>query len=190
MRDFAHGRSPQPIIATFALSLGGSDECVVAVGEYEMMWWGAFGDGTYSRSLFAVGGPALMATTLGISAITNMRRKAKAQAAASPAWRHVDDGHLYLSTDGVYFSGPLGFRPWGFDVIDVMELPQPGRVRFTGRCGAGSSQSFTVCSDWAELMFVLWIRARGVCPPQLHEVFPEDWLRRQPPDVDGSGAIT
>lgn len=94
-------------------------------------------------------------------------------------WTAIDVGQLTVSTIGFYLETDDAVNPWDYGSIVAAELAGPGRVYLTG-----TSQRGTVCwlltSIWAELVFVLWARARHPQHPQLvkHDWIPDGWVER------------
>lgn len=145
----------------------------------------AAGDGSYERDngfFFATGGAGL-ALTAGVMAgraIGNARRRNEAIRAATARWREIDRGQIWVGTGGVTFRTVNGIFSWWFPSIDAAELVGPAAMWFTGKTGPGQTISWIVRSDWAELIFTLWARARHPRHPQLvgGAWVPAGWTHR------------
>lgn len=178
------------IPAHFAMVGAEEGELLVASGPYSQQWFGAVGDGTYTSSTYAFGGPLTMAATLGVSAIGNAGRRRRARYAATPKWHTLDDGVLHVSTLSMYFEGQEGWRPWTFDGIDTAQMLARCAIEHSGRSDSGEACRLQTRSPWAELAFALWAIRRGVRHPHLPFLFPQDWRDRAqalgiaPPQVD------
>lgn len=190
LRMIGAGKEPPSLAPTFAMLHASAGERLLASSSYALSWFGAVGDGSYGSSVVAFGGPLMMAATLGASAVGNSNRRRQAALDATPMWRPLDSGALYVSTHALYFDGPAGWRPWAYGAIDSAHLRGRCSIEYAGRSDDGASCRFWLNSAWAELAFALWAVARGVEHPDLHHLFPLEWqerLRASGRDLPGPG---
>jgi hypothetical protein len=156
----------------FALSLSPDfSEVLLVTGGYSRQWLGALGDGSYQTSTTMVGGfgpagIALAAATLGGSALGNARRKSKAAAAASVAWRDMDHGAIHVSTRGFYLDTGHQLMPFSFWDLQRVDLTAPGEAQWSATMSGGSIETFRFTSVCAEMVFALWALARCPTHPQ------------------------
>lgn len=159
-----------PVATTFPASIG-AGERFLATAPYTLAEFFPLGDGSYRRVQGGrMGGlPA---------AVGNARRRSAAAAAATPRWNPVESGWLFLSTHGFYLAGS-GIRPWPWTDVTAATMTAPGAVHLYGESAAGAV-SWTVHSDYAELLFAVWARTRHPDHPQLAAAawLPPDWSER------------
>lgn len=167
------GRPDQLAVVPTNFAIEHADERVIVTGPYAQDWYGAIGDGSYQRSSFIafgsgrLGASVLAASVLG-SAMSNRRAERNARAAAADAWRHVDDGHVHVSTHGFYLDGAAGHRRFNWWAIHESDIA-PGAVAFGGVAGDGSTQRWLIRSEYAELLFALWCLARHPMHPAFQD---------------------
>jgi hypothetical protein len=179
-----HGAWPEAIPVGFARQID-HDERIFLHGDYQRSWHGSVGDGSYQRSSFFLGGlgpagVALGAATLGLSAIGNSSRKARARRDATEQWRPFDAGHLYISTHGFYLDPGNGMFAFSYNSLLRADLGGPGVLVATISMDNNTQQQFAITTLWAELIFVAW--ARLLCPthPSLHNLgfLPSEFIQR------------
>lgn len=176
----------RPFLASrFALTYPG--ERVLGVGPYDLRWWGAVGDGSWSigGSTFVAGTGRLGMGLVAGSLIVNQRAKSRARAAAAAdatlQWRPVDQGHLHVTTHAFYFTdGAYGHRMFPWEVVQQVDVTEPGVAHFTGDTDQGS-QTWRLTSTWAELLFATWVIARRHPHPQWLDGswFPYETMRER-----------
>jgi|JI10StandDraft_1071094.scaffolds.fasta_scaffold69824_2 hypothetical protein len=170
----------------FALSLSNDySEVVLASGTYERNWLGAIGDGTYRTNTTFVGGFSPMGivlggATLGGSALGNARRKSRAAADASIAWRPIDGGVVHVSNYGIYLDTSGQLLSFGYHSIQRMDLLGPGTAQWSATMASGGAETFQLSSVCVELVFALWALARCPAHPQLVNFtwLPETFMAR------------
>lgn len=148
----------------FAPSIAPGSEHMLVNGTYVLAVYRALGDGTYqhNNSFFFATGTLGLALTAGMAAgqaAGNSSRRNQAAMNAVPRWVVDDQGMVFVSDRGFYFQSQLGHREWNFDFIGEMELCGPALVRMVGQSTTGQVH-FMIQSDWSELIFSLWARAR------------------------------
>jgi hypothetical protein len=171
--DLLQGRRPAAaatVHAPFPTQIA-ADEQLWSIGPFQLFDLRAPGDGTYveDRSwLFATGalGLALSAGVLAARKVGNDRRRREAEEALVPRWMEIAAGDLYTGTHGFYMHSPNGLWSWSWPHIQSADVMGPGWLRFTGE-GRGGQVSWSIVSDWAELLFLAWAMARHPRHPQL-----------------------
>ncbi|MCA0438311.1 MAG: hypothetical protein LCH98_17875 [Actinobacteria bacterium] len=160
------------------------DERFVAAGHFQLYDYGAVGDGTYERNsgFFFAAGPAGLALTGGVAAaraIGNASRRSRAASDAIPRWKVIDQGQIWVSHLGFSMRGQQSFLVWDWPSILAVELIGPGRLCFDGESDRGRIR-WILQSDWAELAFTLWARARHPQHPQFvgRTWIPPGWAER------------
>ncbi|QRY62584.1 hypothetical protein JVX90_19855 [Gordonia sp. PDNC005] len=143
---------------------------VLADGTFRLLNFESAGNGTYvhqSGFVFGTGGVGLaIAGGFALAqAAGNSRRRREAAALAQPQWRQIDAGQLWISTSTLHFSVPSQYYTWTYDSIDSMTLVAPRQAQFSGRSAHGPI-TWILESDWAELAFTVWARARHPRHPQ------------------------
>lgn len=145
-------------------------ERVLAAGELLVEEFRSAGDGSYQRSSLIAGGTgvfgvALLAGTLGGSAIGNARRRSRAAQDAMQAWRFQTQGQITVTDQGFYIQDTGGLWRWDWGSIDLLQMAAPNVVLMQGQSARGPL-TWRLSSHWAELVFVLWANARHRQHPQ------------------------
>lgn len=166
-------------------------EYLLAHGQFVLSAHMAVGDGTYYQDnsfFFATGalGLALTAGLMAGRAAGNSHRRVQAAQDAQKRWREIDRGMLWVATTGLYLHTANGLFPWAWVQVTSMTLAGPRLVVFTGQSTQGDVQ-WLLQSDWAELAFTMWCRARHPHHPQFTGFtwIPQGWADR----VRESGAV-
>lgn len=175
---------------TFAPHLG-ADERVVGAGPVIQFDFVPGGDGSYLHQ--SGGGGFLISSSPGVLAagagfaiagaalrgMGNARRRREAEQLAQEQWRQVDAGILYVSQHGFYLHTPHGLFPWGWGAIPSAELVGPAQLLLSGNSESGPVH-WILQSDWAELAFTFWARARHPHHPQFSGGgwVPPGWVQR------------
>ncbi|WNB85526.1 hypothetical protein [Cellulomonas sp. ATA003] len=175
-----------PHVPTTFLPQLGPDERVVARGGFELLTFRPLGDGALQPGsggfFFATGrgGLAATAAVAGVRALNDRSRRRAAAEAAVPRWVVDAGGVVFVSTHGFYLDTGHTLQPWAWPHVDSMELAGPGAVHVRGRTAQGPV-SWTLRTDWAELVFVLWCLARHPGHPQLGSGawIPAGWAERE-----------
>lgn len=182
IEDRLHER---PFLASrFALAY--PDERLVASGAYDLQWWGAAGDGSWSVGSTFVGGTGRLGAAMVVgsivgSSIAKSRARSKATGDAAIRWRPVDRGTVHITSHAFYLTdGMHGHRSYGWDSLNQIDVVEPGAVQFTGTTDQGT-QTWLLASPWAELVFAYWILARRHPHPQWIDGswFPYDTMRER-----------
>ncbi len=181
-----------PVLGTHFPPRLGTGEHMLVSGGFVLHDHTAIGDGSYVHdgSFFYAsgrGGLALTAGLAGVTALGNASRRAAARADATPQWRVIDHGQLWVSTHGFYLMTANGLFPWGYDSIEGAQLVAPASVWFTGQSDSGQI-AWILASDWAELIFTLWARVRHIQHPQFEggRWVPPGWRERV---IDAEAAL-
>lgn len=168
----------------------GEGERFLASGTFALLEFVSGGDGTYvhksgggmfvlgSAGLVAASAAGMMAGAAGRAIGNSSRRKAAAQA-AQPQWRQVDSGGFDVSQFGFYLHTMRGIHSWSWWSITSAELVGPGQVMIVGDSDRGAIR-WILLSDWAELVFTMWARARHPEHPQFvaGRWVPPGWIER------------
>lgn len=161
-----------------------SDERFVGTGGFELYDFGAVGDGSYTKDagfFFATGaaGLALTGTVAAARALGNASRRSRAAADAVARWKVMDSGLVWVSQHGLSLRGRTGFYVWGWDDFLAAELVGPGALCLDGAADSGQSR-WILASDWSELAFTFWARARHPQHPQFlgRTWIPPGWADR------------
>ncbi|MFC7403595.1 hypothetical protein [Georgenia alba] len=172
---------PLDLAVTFRPAFG-PDEVMMAAGRFELLNFQAVGDGSYRRGggLFLGTGPVGLAITGVVAATTfagNRSRKKKAQEDAVPRWVKVDGGQLVVSDRGFYLETPRGLHIWNYEDIHQVQMVGAGELLLAGRSASGPVR-WILRSDWAELVFVLWVNRYQPNHPQLDRGawLPPGWI--------------
>ncbi|MCF8569225.1 hypothetical protein L5G32_02950 [Gordonia sp. HY002] len=85
----------------------------------------------------------------------------------------------WVSTHHLHFATPYKYFQWDFGSIHSMTLVGPGQVQFAGQSVDGPI-AWILESDWAELAFTIWARARHAQHPQFITAgwIPPGWHER------------
>lgn len=175
---------------TFAPHLGASER-VVGAGPVSQLAFVAGGDGTYLHQsggggMLLTNSPKMFAAGAGFTLAGaaargwgNARRRKEAEQLAQQQWRQVDAGVLYVSQHGFYLHTPSGLFTWGWASISAAQLVGPGEFLMSGQSQQGPVQ-WILQSDWAELAFTFWARARHPDHPQFRagSWVPPGWVER------------
>lgn len=165
-----------PSVSTVMAPSIGEGERVVADGRFTLLDFIAGGDGSYvhksgggfiamGRPAFIVGSAAGMALGAAARAAGNSNRRNAAWAAAQKQWRQIDVGGINISQFGFYLHTVNGIHVWNWWSISAAELVAPGQVSISGDSQNGAIR-WIVQSEWAELIFTMWARARHPQHPQ------------------------
>ena len=156
-------------------------EQALAQGTYALDSLRAIGDGSYQRTgAFAFGtgviGLAVTAGTLAANASRNNAARAQAMADAQVVWRPDSAGMLTVTDRGFVIVTGTGTFRWDWASVDLMQVVAFNTVVLQGRSDRGPV-TWRIYSHWAELLFVLWARARHPGHPQLagRAWLPERW---------------
>ncbi|QNE36463.1 hypothetical protein [Leifsonia shinshuensis] len=156
-------------------------EVALAQGTYTLDSMRAIGDGSYQRTgAFAFGtgviGLAVTAGTLAANASRNNAARAQAMADAQVVWRPDSAGMLTVTDRGFVIVTGTGTFRWDWASVDLMQVVGFNTVVLQGRSDRGPV-TWRIYSHWAELLFVLWARARHPGHPQLagRAWLPERW---------------
>lgn len=179
----------------FAMTGRFPDNRVVATAPFSLYSFQAAGDGSYERDngFFFATGPYGLAATVGFGvarAVGNSQRRAAAQAAATPMWRPIDQGQVFVNVDGFYLMTASDLLHWTWDAIVMGQMIQRGQFAMVGNSDRGRVR-YAIESDLAELIFFMWAAHMQPQHPQLEQriwLLPE-WLEkydaiRRPDDVD------
>lgn len=172
-----------PIGTVFAPPFG-PDELMLGAGPFQLLEFCAAGNGQYERNggfFFATGryGLAMTAGVMAAQAFQNSRARQAAADAAQQRWRQVEQGWLTVSDHGFHFQTPQGLLTWSYSDVMEASLTAPGQVMIAGQSTNGPVR-WIVVSDWAELLFTLWARARHPRHPQFvgRTWIPAGWSER------------
>lgn len=158
------------------------DNRIVLASPFELFSYEAAGDGTYVRNdgfFFATGGIGLgltAASMIGRAAGNSARRQA-AQDAATPRWRVIDQGYVYINQYGFFLRTPTDLLRWMWGSIETARMIDRRQFAMLGNSSSGRV-NYVVSSDAAELLFAFWALARQPQHPQLAQrvwLLPE-WL--------------
>ncbi|MBV9487206.1 MAG: hypothetical protein JO246_14245 [Frankiaceae bacterium] len=160
----------------------GAAEKMLVSGTFQLLAYGAPGDGTYRHQggfilAGGVAGLALTAASVVGRQAGNARRRNAAVAAATPRWMPVDSGNLWVSTHGFYMHTAQGLFAWTWPQINTAQMVGPGDVHIQGDSTTGPI-SWIIRGNWSELLFVLWALAHHSQHPQLISGgwLPPGWL--------------
>ncbi|WP_345216788.1 hypothetical protein [Georgenia halophila] len=159
-----------------------TDEIMMAAGPFDLFNFQPVGNGSYQRGggLFLGTGPIGLAAT-GVFAAArfagNRSRKKRAEADAVPRWVQVDTGQLIVSDRGFYLETRSGLHSWNYDDINQVEMAAPSHLIMAGTSANGPVR-WIIRSDWAELIFVLWVNRFAPRHPQLADGswLPPGWV--------------
>ncbi|MCH8562038.1 hypothetical protein LTI14_02215 [Nesterenkonia sp. YGD6] len=155
-------------------------EKMVASAPCDMAIWDAPGDGTYYSSgvpVVATGfanryGTNFMLGTVAGNLAGNAWNRRKAEALSQKRWMaYIPQGMLTISTCGFYIDHEDGQFWRGWHDLDKVDWIEPSKVEIRTQ-GAQNQVRFQLISDWAELLYVLWVRtATGGHHPRKY-----DWI--------------
>jgi hypothetical protein len=122
------GGVPEPVQAPILLGEGERAYARIPVSVDHF----AAADAIYTQGFLLAGGSVagLAATAIG-SAMFNASARSKAQAAASPQWRAVDTGELFLTNQRMAVRGNQGFWEYWYPGIQSVEQDPAGMVLWT-----------------------------------------------------------
>ena len=125
------------------------------------------------------GGFAMMTGFAVARAIGNSSGRRSAEALAQPRWMQISHGTLAVGNFGFYLHDWDGIHAWGWHGIHLATLTGPGQLSIEGRSTSGPVR-WSLHSDWAELIFVLWACTLSPHHPQLAGAawLPQEWLAK------------
>jgi hypothetical protein len=181
-QDVAAGRVPQQRVPTvFPLR---QHEVAFAQGPVRVDEWRAAGDGSYSQSSTFMFGTGAVGVGLGVgtlvgSAIGNARRRSQAEWDATPMFRPVLHGTITVTSQGFHLVDGFGTHTWGWQDLTMAQMADRTVVNVHGASDRGPV-NWMICSDWAELVFVLWATFRHPQHPQFTSTawVPAGWPER------------
>lgn len=158
IHDIREGRVPGIRAQTY-FRLGPGEIAFVS-GPCRVLEMRAQGDGSYNTSTFIAGGTgtfglAMLAGSIGGSAIGNARARSRAAADAQVTWRHQFDATVYVTNLGFTFQNSEGVFGWTHDSIEAMQMVGPHDVLMQGIADKGKI-TWRLMTPWAELLMVLW----------------------------------
>lgn len=180
----------EKVPTAFAPQLG-ENERVVGAGPFTQFAFVAAGDGSYLHQsggggMLFTSHPGVLAAGAGLTLAGaawrgwgNARRRKEAEQLAQEQWRQVGSGSLYVSQHGFYLHTQRGLLPWWWSSISAAQLVGPGQFLMSGDSQHGPVQ-WILQSDWGELAFTLWARARHPDHPQFQNGawIPPGWVER------------
>lgn len=161
-------------------------EIMMASGPSTVFVWDAPGDGSFSPAatpVIATGfaNAAGIGMAVGASLGTlgaNMIGRHQAELNAQRRWMEFSIGAITVSTHGVYLEdGTHGLLYWAWSTFDGMEWKSQSCVEALLTTDQGVAQ-IAINSDWAELVFVLWVQTCFPQHPQKYSWFTVGWLDR------------
>lgn len=151
------------------------DELMMVSGDCRMFEWGSPGDGSYDTVRPPVvmtgvankeGAQIIAGAVVGAIGM-NLLNKKRAQKDATTRWMDYAAGPITVSNHGFYVEESEGTWCWDYNAIEMIEWRGLSTIelRLSHQNSAGGTyqQRLVVTSDWAELIFVLWIDS---CYPQ------------------------